>query len=118
VARKRVSRNTIYVIPVSKDEGGGLIGASQYGLPILQEGVDRYVSIEKFRLPIQKLISFATTESRKQFIVTRLGCTALNHDDYDIAPFFDNAPPNMILPSGWRTHFLDIANRPRNVQSD
>ena len=36
------------------------------------------------------------------YMVTRIGCGLAGYKDEQIAPFFEGAPGNCILPKGWR----------------
>jgi len=47
-------------------------------------------------------IDYAKKHPELTFNVTRIGCGLAGYTDGDIAPMFEDAPDNCILPYGWR----------------
>lgn len=52
---------------------------------------------------VGRFLIYAASQPATSFTVTRIGCGLARYTDTDIAPMFRNAPPNCILPPGWRT---------------
>jgi hypothetical protein len=114
-----MSKNTIYVIQsiggVNSLKEGVVSNDNEYFIPTLDES-GNYVPLEKFRGPTRRFIDYAKKNLKTTFIVDRIGCVSLKngklgYDDFDMAPFFSEAPQNVILPVGWRTFFQDIKNK-------
>ncbi len=66
--------------------------------------------IETLSLPVihmcaDTFVKYAAANPELQFQVTRLGCGLAGYHDYEIAPFFNGVPVNVILPSAWR-HYV------------
>ncbi len=74
-------------------QGEGLQGQS-YAIPTMQGGV------ETIRPYVDKFIKFAKENSKKQFLVTRIGCGIAGFEVEDIAPLFKEAlgQKNIYLP--------------------
>lgn len=53
---------------------------------------------------IRHFIAYAAAHRDDTFIVTRVGCGLAGYSDDDIAPYFQDAPRNCILPDGWRNY--------------
>jgi hypothetical protein len=51
---------------------------------------------------VNNFIKYAVLNPDLTFQVTRIGCGLAGYDDADIAPLFEDAPVNCILPVGWR----------------
>lgn len=51
---------------------------------------------------VQRFLEFARANHALTFEVTRIGCGLAGYHQEDIAPMFKGAPPNCILPEGWR----------------
>jgi hypothetical protein len=47
-------------------------------------------------------MTYARKNPHLLFEVTRVGCGLAGYKDADIAPMFKLAPPNCLLPEGWR----------------
>jgi hypothetical protein len=52
-------------------------------------------------------LEYARMNPDIKFEVTRIGCGLAGYTDSDIAPMFKNAPPNCILPEGWKDYGTD-----------
>ena len=48
-------------------------------------------------------INYAKNHKELIFLVTRIGCGLAGYKNEDIAPMFENAPDNCILPAEWLT---------------
>jgi hypothetical protein len=51
---------------------------------------------------VADFLSYAKSHPETYFSVTKIGCGLAGYKETDIAPMFRNAPPNCILPEGWR----------------
>ena len=51
---------------------------------------------------VYMFIEYAYYLRDHEFQVTRIGCGLAGYTDKDIAPMFQGAPNNCILPEGWR----------------
>ncbi len=89
--------------------GEGLSGLS-YAIPVYDEdNIAR--PIEQMRGPIRRFLEFAKKNDQYTYKVERLGCGPFGYDDFDVAPYFTDAPDHVILPVGWRTHYQDYRNK-------
>lgn len=77
-------------------QGVGLQGKS-YAIPTMQGGV------ETIKPYVDEFITFASSHSELNFLVTRIGCGIAGFDDSDIAPLFKEAQklPNVWLPKSF-----------------
>lgn len=98
------------------NQWGALVGNGEgpsglsYAIPVYNsEGKVR--PIEQLRGPIRRFLEYASKNKKTIFKVSRLGCDLFGYDDFDVAPYFTNAPDHVILPVGWRTHFQDYRNK-------
>lgn len=48
-----------------------------------------------------RFLRFARFNPYLRFYLTRVGCGIAGHADKDVAPFFKDAPINVVLPDGW-----------------
>jgi hypothetical protein len=51
---------------------------------------------------VREFLIFADHNQNLEFEVTRIGCGLAGYTDEQIAPMFEDAPPNCFLPEGWR----------------
>lgn len=86
------------------------ITGNAYAIPVYDEN-GKILPLEKLRGPTQRFIKFANQNPQFVFELSRVGCGGLAYDDFDMAPFFTDAPDNVQRPAGWRTHYLDMRNR-------
>lgn len=84
-------------------EAVGLHGDS-YAIPTKDENL-KSLPLNKISQYINGFIKFSKLNSDIKFIVTRIGCGFAEYEDSQIAPLFNDAPANCILPVGWRTTF-------------
>ena len=80
--------------------GHGIQGQS-YAIPTKDEEVNT-LPLPKIEKYVEVFLRFAELNPRMTFNVTRIGCGLAGYTDDDIAPMFENAPDNCILPAGWR----------------
>lgn len=80
-------------------QGEGLQGDS-YAIPT-KDAALRTLSLVTIKQHVETFLAFAR-QSDCLFTVTRIGCGLAGYSDVQIAPMFANAPPNCILPDGWR----------------
>jgi hypothetical protein len=80
--------------------GEGIQGRS-YGIPTKDEKlVSR--SLPDIEKSVKRFIEYATAHPELTFRVVRIGCGLAGKKEVDIAPMFATAPPNCLLPTGWR----------------
>lgn len=86
--------------------GRGRTGAA-YALPTKREipgtKILTPLTLDEINFYVKELISYARENPDLTFEITRVACGRAGYSEYDIAPFFLNAPPNCTLPRGWRT---------------
>jgi hypothetical protein len=80
--------------------GEGLRGRS-YALPT-KDSTLRPLDLEDIRERVRYFLMVATEWGQREFVVTRVGCGLAGLTDRQIAPLFADAPPNCLLPIGWR----------------
>lgn len=81
-------------------QGIGLQGDS-YALPTKDRQIET-LPMEEIKKHVDEFKKFAAENPDDEFQVTRVGCGLAGLSDDDIAPLFDGAPDNCILPGGWR----------------
>lgn len=81
-------------------EGLGLHGNS-YAIPAQDEHL-KALPINKIAQHVNTFIKFAKHNPDMRFNVSRIGCGPNGYVDEDIAPLFNGAPDNCVLPVGWR----------------
>lgn len=80
-------------------QGEGLQGDS-YAIPT-KDAFLRTLPLAEIEARVRTFLTFAR-QFNAQFAVTRIGCGLAGYTDAQIAPMFENAPDNCILPDGWR----------------
>lgn len=91
-------------------QGVGLQGQS-YAIPTKDENIQT-LPLPRIKKYVEAFLRFAELNPEMIFQVTRIGCGYAGYTDDQIGPLFSNAPPNCMLPAGWRTYAyggLDIA---------
>ena len=58
--------------------------------------------MHRLKEEVAKFIEYAKQHPEQSFFVTRVGCGLANYQDNGMAPLFLDAPPNCLLPLGWR----------------
>ena len=60
--------------------------------------IDTMSGLEVIREEVARFIDYAHSHPGLTFLVTPIGCGIAGHATEDVAPFFDDVPPNVILP--------------------
>ena len=81
-------------------QGNGRQGNS-YAIPTKDLFLKSY-PLETIQFHVDTFILYAQKHPELTFNVTRIGCGLAGYTDGDIAPMFEDAPDNCILPDGWR----------------
>lgn len=81
-------------------QGVGMQGCS-YGIPTKNEKLNT-LPLKDIQGYVEEFIHFAKVKPEWQFNVTRIGCGLAGYTDAQIAPMFEGAPENCVLPEGWR----------------
>jgi hypothetical protein len=84
-------------------EGEGLQGRS-YAIPTRAFSGGRLITLglSAIRVYVETFSDIARRHPDVSFVVTRVGCGHARLTDRQIAPLFADAPPNCLLPIGWR----------------
>lgn len=77
-----------------------------YAIPTKDHSM-KTLPLEYIKRHVENFIEFAVTHPTWTFNVTRVGCGLAGYKDWQIAPFFKDAPTNCNLPEGWR----ELANK-------
>lgn len=77
-------------------QGEGLQGDS-YAIPTKDERL-RSLPLEEIRKGVDRFIGFAAMADSMIFELTPIGCGLAGYSPDQIAPMFDNAPPNVEKP--------------------
>lgn len=80
--------------------GVGLYGNS-YAIPTKDAKIQT-LPLETIGLYVAHFLDFARAYPQLDFNVTKIGCGLAGYQETDIAPLFKGAPPNCLLPVGWR----------------
>lgn len=99
----------------SNEEGRHYAGAAKYAQEFCgaEPGVGVGPTGRSYAIPtvhgfarlkdeVRRFIEYAKEHPHKSFFVTRVGCGIAGYQDNAIAPLFLDAPPNCLLPLGWR----------------
>lgn len=81
-------------------KGEGLQGRS-YGIPTKDDHIET-LPLHHVAAHVATFVEFARSRPDLTFAVTRIGCGLAGFTDHEIAPLFTDAPPNCLLPEGWR----------------
>lgn len=81
-------------------EAEGLHGQS-YAIPTCDEKI-RPLSLMTVAEHVARFLGFARRHRDMYFQVTKIGCGIAGFTDAQIAPLFDGAPINCLLPMDWR----------------
>ncbi len=79
--------------------GEGRTG-SAYALPT-KDAKLKSRTLEEIKESVDRFIEYAKDNTDLTFAVTRVGCGLAGYTEDQIAPMFENAPSNCILPPGW-----------------
>lgn len=79
--------------------GEGRTGNS-YAIPTKDEKL-RTLPLADIEQSVKKFIRYAQLNTHDVFQVTRIGCGLAGYTDDQIAPMFEGAPKNCMLPAAW-----------------
>lgn len=82
--------------------GEGPCGRS-YAIPTKETWRDAGLPLAEIAVHVAKFLDYARLKWAAMFVVTRVGCGLAGYTEAEIAPLFANAPPNCMLPDGWRS---------------
>ena len=80
--------------------GAGPTGQA-YALPTKDHNL-RTLPLAAIEQAVQRFLRYAAAHPELTFQVTRIGCGLAGYTDAQIAPMFQAAPANCLLPAGWR----------------
>lgn len=80
--------------------GFGHVGNS-FAIPTKDENI-KTLPLSTIKKYVQMFLAYAESTPEETYQVTRIGCGLAGYTDADIAPMFEHAPLNCILPEGWR----------------
>lgn len=84
--------------------GSGRTG-NAYAIPTKRRPTkeQRQIPLEEISSSVSKFIKYAREHPELTFSVTRIGCGFAGYKEWEIAPMFNEAPLNVVLPSSWRS---------------
>lgn len=94
------AKTAVFKYGAKPGQGEGLQGNS-YAIPTKSTPWIT-LPLEEIRPGVDSFKEFARANPEMQFQVTRIGCGLAGYQDADIAPMFNDASDNCILPEGWR----------------
>lgn len=83
-----------------------------YAIPTKNASL-RSLSLSAIKWHVDEFRQFARMNAERAFEVTPIGCGLAGYSPVDIAPMFDNMPPNVKLPQ----EFLDVLRAPEGLQN-
>lgn len=81
--------------------GRGRTG-NAYALPTKRTPY-KALSLAEIEKNVKEFLAYAIEHPELKFVVVRVGCGLAGYQDYQIRPFFRDAPSNCHLPVGWRS---------------
>lgn len=81
-------------------QGIGRQGNS-YAIPTKDKNL-RPLPLYEIRKYVGQFIEYARSNPKETFQVTRIGCGLAGYKDFEIAPMFEYAPDNCVLPKEWQ----------------
>lgn len=81
-------------------QGSGLMGQS-YGIPTKGWKLD-VLSLNEISSQVEKFLRFASAHPELKFLVTEIGCGLAGYSPKEIAPMFQGATPNVVLPDRFK----------------
>lgn len=81
-------------------QGKGRQGNS-YAIPT-KDAALRVLPLDHIAVYVYHFIDYAQQCPDLTFEVTKVGCGLAGYKESQIAPMFKDAPPNCVLPPGWR----------------
>ncbi len=86
-------------------QGDGLMGQS-YGIPTKGWKLD-VLPLGKIWISVQRFLRFAAAHPELRFLVTEIGCGLAGYPPKEIAPMFQGATDNVILPDSFKLEDKD-----------
>ena len=80
-------------------KGVGMQGCS-YAIPTKDENLN-ILNLDTIQGHVFVFLAFAAEHPEMQFNITRIGCGLAGYHDAQIAPMFESAPENCVLPEDW-----------------
>lgn len=72
-----------------------------YAIPTKDENLKR-LTLPQISEYVLDFLCYADRHSDLTFRVVKIGCGLAGYAEKDVRPMFRDAPPNVILPDGWR----------------
>lgn len=100
-------RHGLGAAKVAREQWGAKMGCgigptgSAYAIPTKDHDINT-LPLLHVAVHVAEFINFAKKSPELRFLVTRIGCGLAGFTDAQIAPLFKDAPPNCVLPEGWR----------------
>jgi hypothetical protein len=88
-------------------QGMGLMGQS-YGIATKDEHL-RVLPLHRIEVQVARFLRHAAQHPEKRYLVTQIGCGLAGYQPRDIAPFFRDAPPNVVLPVSFIQHNTKVS---------
>jgi len=82
-------------------KGEGIQGNS-YGIPTKKDHGMTTLALHEIEPYVERFLEFAWEHPELNFFVTKIGCGLAGYTEEQIAPMFQEAPINCVLPHGWR----------------
>jgi ribA/ribD-fused uncharacterized protein len=73
-----------------------------YGIPTKDQNIET-LPLDAIKTHVLKFVFFAWERRDLTFFVTRIGCGLAGYTDEQVAPLFQDAPPNCDMPYGWES---------------
>ena len=83
-----------------RGQGVGRQGQS-YAIPT-KYGNLKTLPLDRIRSFVQDFLLYAKEHPELTFRCVKIGCGLASYPEHQIAPLFEGAPKNCILPRGWR----------------
>jgi hypothetical protein len=90
-------------------QGCGPMGRS-YGIATKDERL-RVLPLHRIEVQVARFLRHAAQHPEKRYLVTQIGCGLAGYQPRDIAPFFRDAPANVVLPASFIQH--NVRSEPR-----
>lgn len=88
--------------PMGAQTVGGAVAPACYALPT-KASPHQTLSLELVADHVDRFLDYARQTPKLLYQVTRVGCGRAGFSDDQIAPLFDGAPANVLLPGMWLT---------------
>lgn len=60
------------------------------------------IPVHEVKREVEHFLKYARATPNLTFFITRVGCGTAGNSDFEIAPFFIDAPENCIMPDTWK----------------